>query len=184
MADDSSFAELIGRIRGGDSHAAEELMRLYEPAIRREIRLRLGTCIRPLCDSIDICQSVFGSFFLGVVAGRYELQTPGRVLGLLIGMARNKIREKVRKRHEVNLDGIEPSDPESGPLSTILNRDLVDEFRKRLSDEEMILWELRRQDLPWNAIAFELGHTPQVLRKRYSRAVRRVAKELGLEDMI
>ncbi len=42
MPEDDDFAELIRRIRRGDAQAAQELIRSYEPAIRREARLRLG----------------------------------------------------------------------------------------------------------------------------------------------
>ena len=40
MSDDP-FAELLGRVRAGDAGAAAELVRRYEPLIRREVRLRL-----------------------------------------------------------------------------------------------------------------------------------------------
>src|SRR5262245_914953 len=41
MSDDASFQDLIRRVRGGDDAAAAELVRRYEPAIRRVVRLRL-----------------------------------------------------------------------------------------------------------------------------------------------
>ena len=40
MSDDSSFAELIRRVRAGDETAAAELVRRYEPAIRRSAQTR------------------------------------------------------------------------------------------------------------------------------------------------
>src|SRR5262245_7793683 len=41
MLDDKAFQDLISKVRAGDDDAAAELVRLYEPAIRREVRLRL-----------------------------------------------------------------------------------------------------------------------------------------------
>ena len=38
---EANFAEFLRRIRSGDEAAAEELVRLYEPLIRREVRLRV-----------------------------------------------------------------------------------------------------------------------------------------------
>jgi hypothetical protein len=42
MPSDPPFAEFIHRIRQGDEQAAAELVRRYEPAIRLEVRMRLG----------------------------------------------------------------------------------------------------------------------------------------------
>src|SRR5262245_23610315 len=55
-----SFDELMRRVRAGDEQAAADLVRRYEPAIRRAVRVRLrDPQLRRLLDSIDICQSVF-----------------------------------------------------------------------------------------------------------------------------
>lgn len=181
MPNCNELADLINRIRAGDSVAAEDLVRRYEPAIRREARLRLGSSLQRECDSIDISQSVFGSFFLRLVAGQFEFETNGHVMGLLLAMARNKIREKARKRREYSLGGFEPCGRDPDPIHTILTRDFVDRFRRRLADDELALWERRRDDRSWTEIATELGGTPESIRQRYSRAIRRVANELGLE---
>ena len=39
MAEDNDFADFLLRIRAGDAVAAEELVRRYEPLIRRKVRL-------------------------------------------------------------------------------------------------------------------------------------------------
>ena len=41
MSEERAFHDLIRRVRAGDEEAAKELVRLYEPAIRREARVRL-----------------------------------------------------------------------------------------------------------------------------------------------
>ena len=41
MTDQATFAAFMPRIRAGDGQAAAELVRLYEPLIRREVRLHL-----------------------------------------------------------------------------------------------------------------------------------------------
>ena len=110
MADDDSFAGIIRRIRTGDAEAARELIQRYEPAIRREARLRLGPSLRPVFDSMDLCQSVLGSFFARAVAGEYDLGSPGGVMRLLVKMTHNKVREKARRRREDRLGEIDPAD--------------------------------------------------------------------------
>src|SRR5262245_46654856 len=41
VAEDSTFADLMRRVRAGDAAAAASLVRTYEPAIRRAVRVRL-----------------------------------------------------------------------------------------------------------------------------------------------
>ena len=182
MPDANDFAELIRRIRRGDAQAAQELIRSYEPAIRREARLRLGPSLRPLFDSMDLCQSVLGSFFVRVAAGQYELESPARLMKLLVAMTRNKVREKARKRREGGFCDSEPVAADEDHADRVLNLDFLGEFRRRLSDDERLLWDRRGDEASWQNIASELGATPEALRQQYSRALHRVARELGLEE--
>src|SRR5262252_3278341 len=100
-----SFAEFLRRIRAGDQEAAAELVRLYEPAIRLEIRRRLNDpSLTSLFGSVDICQSVLCSFFVRVAVGQYDLDEPGQLLGLLVAMARNKVAFHVRQEHRQRRD--------------------------------------------------------------------------------
>src|SRR5580693_5611554 len=92
-----SFLELIARVRAGDEHAAAELVRHYEPAIRRAARVRLvDTRLNRLLDSMDICQSVMASFFVRAALGQFDLNTPDQLLRLLATMTRNKLIGQVK----------------------------------------------------------------------------------------
>ena len=80
------------RVRAGDEQAATELVRSYEPAIRRAARVRMTDVrLRRVLDSMDICQSVMASFFVRAASGLYDLETPEQLLRLLATMARNTI---------------------------------------------------------------------------------------------
>ena len=95
----SEYAEFVRRIRDGDEHAAEELVRRYEPEIRLEVRgwLRLrNPSLRRVFDSMDICQSVLASFFTRAAFGEFDLEEPSQVIRLLVGMARKKVAEQAR----------------------------------------------------------------------------------------
>ena len=88
MREDASFAEFLGRIRAGDEQAAAELVRRYEPAIRTEIRMRFNDPrMRHVVDSMDVCQSVLGSFFLRAASGQYDLERPEQLVRLLVIIA-------------------------------------------------------------------------------------------------
>ena len=83
-ADNNSFMNFLDRVRAGDQRAAEELVRMYEPEIRREVRLRMrDPRLRRDFDSVDICQSVLGSFFVRASLGQYDLQKPEDLIKLL-----------------------------------------------------------------------------------------------------
>jgi RNA polymerase sigma-70 factor (ECF subfamily) len=187
------FADLVRRLRAGEEEAAVELVRSYESVVRREARLRLrDPRLRRVFDSMDICQSVLGSFLLRAAAGQYELDGPSQLVRLLVGITRRKVAAAARKQQASNRDyrRVEGLDPgwcptgDSGPSASriVSGRELLEELRRRLSAEERQLVELRAQGLGWDEVARELGGTGEGRRKQLHRATRRVALELGLED--
>jgi len=196
-----SFQALIARVRAGDEQAAAELVRRYEPAIRRAARVRLvDTRLNRLLDSMDICQSVMASFFVRAALGQFELETPDQLLRLLARMARNKLAGQVKglgaarrdfRRAEVaqgDCDGVSEGGAERiagrGPTPSrdLAARELLDEALRRLSPEERRILECREQGGQWAQVAAELGSSPEAIRKRLARAVDRVAHELGLDE--
>jgi len=192
--DEKSFDEFIQKVRAGDEQAAEELVRLYEPEIRREVRLRLrDSRLRRDFDSEDICQSVLASFFIRATLGQYELEEPKQLVKLLVTMTRNKLIGKVRKMRSQTRDlrRIDNEGPEqlrkigTGPTPSelVIGSELLHEFRKRMTREERDLADRRCQGLQWDQIASELGGTPESLRKQLARAVDRVSLELGLGEV-
>ena len=85
MSHEEDFVEAIRRIRAGDEQAATELVRRYEPLIRREVRLHLeDQRLLRLFDSMDVVQSVLASFFIRTAAGEYDLESPEQLAGLLV----------------------------------------------------------------------------------------------------
>jgi RNA polymerase sigma-70 factor (ECF subfamily) len=193
MSDDPTFRDLIQRVRQGDGQAATELVRIYEPTIRMVIRRRLtDTSLRRLFDSMDVCQSVLASFFVRAASGQFELDRPEQLLKLLATMARNKLANEVHKYKAARRS---PPGPQGGdaaaglvtsnepsPSTAVANRELLQEFQRRLSDEERWLVDQRSLGRGWAEIAAEVGGSPDGLRMRYTRAIDRVSRELGLEN--
>jgi RNA polymerase sigma-70 factor (ECF subfamily) len=169
------------------------LVRRYEPTIRRVVRVRLVDArLQRLFDSMDICQSVFGSFFVHAALGEYDLATPEQLLGLLVTMSRKKVvdqsrragaaRRDYRRIREGSADREKhwaASDP--SPSRQVAGAELLEEFRRRLTDEERQIADRRAAGLNWPQVAAELGGSAEALRKQLSRAVERVSTELGLE---
>lgn len=193
---ETAIKDLLLRVRNGDPDAAEEIVRTYEPEVRRAIRVRMTDArLRKLVDSIDICQSVLAGFFVRTAAGQYDIQTPEELLRLLITMARNRIVDWARRsnaerrdgRRDVSLQHDDGSDreiasAESSPASVLVNRDLLEQVRNRLSSDELTLMEHRAEGLGWNEIAEKTGEQANAVRMRLTRALDRVAAELGLEQ--
>ncbi len=193
MSPEPSFSDLIGRVRAEDEAAAAELVRRYEPAIRRSARLRLDPRLRRVCDSMDLCQAVLGSFFVRVAGGQFELDSPEQLLKLLATMVRNKLSklaryEKADRRDQRRVaagsaEEHEIAGGEATPSRHVSAREMLEEVQRRLSAEERRLLELRQQGLDWAAIAVEVGGSPEARRKQLARAVERVAEELGLDEV-
>jgi RNA polymerase sigma-70 factor (ECF subfamily) len=190
MAEENTFEVLMHRVRSGDEEAAAELVRRYEPTIRRVARVRLAdTRLQRLFDSLDVCQSVLGSFFVRAALGQYELRTPEQLMNLLVSMCRRKVADAAREAGAARRDYRREQGGErevqaiaggTTPSQEVAGAELLVEFRKRLSAEERQLAEQRAAGLEWNEIADQRGDSPEALRKQLARAIDRVAQELGL----
>src|SRR5215469_3321352 len=157
MTEGTTFADFIRRIRAGDDRAAQELVERYEPVIRREVRLRLkDPRLNRRFDWTDVCQSVMASFFVRAASGQYDLEEPGQLLKLLVAMTRNKVANQARlhragRRDYRRLESQDPADLEvwairqPSPSRVVAGRELLEEFRRRLSEEERALVDLRAQ---------------------------------------
>src|SRR5215470_16195047 len=130
---EESFSELIARVRAGDDRAATDLVRRYEPEIRREVRFLLrDPFLRRSFDSMDICQSVMGSFFLRAALGEYSLDKPEDLIRLLISMTRNKVVDATRRqraqrrdhRRATSLEAVDVMSPTPGPGRIAEGREL------------------------------------------------------------
>ena len=193
MSEPTSFDDLIRRVRAGDQDAATELVKRYEPSIRRAVRFRLADSrlVRVL-DSMDICQSVFASFFVRTAAGQFDIDQPEQLLKLLVAIARNKLARQVRNQSRQRrdyrrveggeLDEAQFADDGATPSQIVAGEELLVQADRLLTDEERKLRELRKEGHDWAAIAEQLGSSPEALRKKLARAMDRVAHELDLDD--
>jgi RNA polymerase sigma-70 factor (ECF subfamily) len=191
MSEGGTFHDLIRRVQAGDQGAAAQLVRDYEGLVRRVVRSRLVDArLGAAFDSMDICQSVLASFFVRAASGQYDLDRPEDLVKLLATMARNKLASQARKeragrRDRRRLTAAGPdadrlAAPDPSPSQQAAAGELLREARRRLTPEERRLVEMRGEGRDWADIAAQLGESPAVLRKRLSRALDRVSRELGL----
>ncbi len=197
MADDERFQRLIQLVREGDDRAAEELVRTYEPHIRRVIRVRMDdSALRKLVDSMDICQSVMASFFVRAATGQYEIDTPGQLVQLLAAMARNKLHDTRRRQQAARRDlrretplvdangGTHVEAPGGSPSSLAAAKELLERVHELLPETESRIARQWAGGASWEEIAVHEGKSPDALRMQLRRAMDRVAKQLGFEDVL
>jgi RNA polymerase sigma factor (sigma-70 family) len=190
------FRALLGRVRGGDQEAARELVREFEPEIRRHVRMQLtNPRLQRTLDSLDICQSVLANFFVRAAAGQFEIEHPEQLRKLLTTMARNRLRDHWRSERAMRRDNrrMEQSgnvDVDAvaarGPTPSVLvaERELLEQLQARLSPEERALADERAAGHEWADIASRVGGSAEAARKRLTRAVNRAARELGLDEAL
>jgi RNA polymerase sigma-70 factor (ECF subfamily) len=195
MCEETSFRDLLRRVRAGDQEAARQLALRYEPEIRRAARGPLHDLhLRNLLDSMDICQAVLSEFFVRAADGQFELTAPDDLLRLFVTMARNQVRDESRRhkagrrdhRRQVSdlsehcLGGL--ADDAPTPSRIVSTRELLAEVSRRLSAEERDLLEQRALGQEWTTLAEQRGVNAVALRKKLTRALSRVVTEMGLLD--
>lgn len=194
MSDEETFQSLIRRARKGEADAAAELVRTYESDLRILARVKLNDPrLRRVCDSMDICQSVLGNFFVRVSAGQFDLESPDQLLKLLSTMIRNKVtdvarRQTAERRNQGRIlatpvDEFDLHGANDTPSQIVSAREMAEAAQQKFAPDERTIVQRRADGQNWDDIARELGGTPEALRKKMTRAMDRVAKELGLDDV-
>ena len=190
MSEDPGFRELLARLRAGEQDAATELLRRYEPQVRRLIRVRLtDPQLRRVFDSADIFQSVFYDFLVKVIEGRYDPQEPGQFIKLLRKMANNKIIDKASSpAHRraapdgaAQLHGLLGN--EDTPSAALALQEMLQKIAGLLTPEELRLAQLRAEGVSWPKVAAEVGGEAEALRKKLERALQRVRKRLAEDEV-
>jgi DNA-directed RNA polymerase specialized sigma24 family protein len=183
-----SFRELLRRVRDGDQAAAAELVELYEPEVRRAVRMRLTEpSLRRKVDSVDISQSVLGKFFVRYVAGHYDITESHQLLRLLIVMVRNKVADHARKADRVQpaangfLDRAEGRGP--SPSVSVAHEELFEAIQGQLTEEERRIGQMRSAGCAWAEIAAEVGSTPDAMRKKLGKAFDRICCRFDLDGV-
>jgi RNA polymerase sigma factor (sigma-70 family) len=193
MAENTDFADFLRRIRAGDDSAAVELVRRFEPLIRREVRMRIGDHrLKRTFDSVDVSQSVLAIFFSRAATGEYELERPEQLARLLVTMARNRLVSRARKERRLVRDvrrlATDPAaldqvpDRQSSPSEILSKKEQLAQLEVFLTEEEHQILNLRTEGLSWAEVAARIGGSGQARRMQLSRGIERMGRELGLVD--
>lgn len=193
-----TFWELMDRVRRGEESATADLVRRFEPEVRREVRTWLRRqrllSLSRIVDSADICQSVLARFFARLAEGRLELCSAEHLRNLLLFMARNSFLQHVRsnqavrrdRRRTIPLAHEDPPEPawRATPAELAAEHELLELIRARLTTEERELAERRAQGQSWTEIVAAMGGTTAGRRMQLCRAEARIVREFALDQEV
>lgn len=167
--------ELVAAWRGGDEHAADQLVRRHAPALGRY--LAAGGASR--ADLDDLVQDTFFRAFRGIDGWRGE----GSFRGWLFRIAGNLLKDRFRAGKGRIFLEVEPHDivDHADPASELLADEVGEQLSRGLKglprlQREVFLLRVQ-QGLDYTEIATALSTTPGAARVHYHHAVKRL-KEL------
>lgn len=168
----SSVSSTVALAGAGDEAAFAQLVATYHADMARVAFAACGD--REL--AADAVQSAW------LVAWRKlrSLRDPERIRPWLLSVTTNEARQLVRRRHgpviEINLDA--PGDARSDPSNGIERVDLGRALAHLSPEDRALLGMHYGIDLGSDELAAALGTSPSTVRKRLSRAIERLRKEL------
>ena len=95
--DDQKTQHLVALAKEGDQPAIDQLCRIYGERVRRIIRFRLDTKLRPKLDSVDLVQDALILALGGLKDFTYRNE--GDFLRWLSRIAENKLHDIIKKFH-------------------------------------------------------------------------------------
>ena len=180
-----SDAELVERYREtGDEAAATTLHDRYLLRLMNLVGQHLSRKFNPRLGPEDVVQSVFRSMFRLTRAGRFEFDGENDFWKLLLTMALNKVRNKVRreqadKRDPAKETGNTQSPAIQGfavsrfgeplsPAEVVEFADTLEFVLQNLTEEEQQLIQMRMEGLTQKEIAEKMGVDARTIRRRFA----------------
>ncbi len=191
-ATDQNTRHLVTLAKDGDQPAVEQLCRIYGERVRRIIRLRIDSKLRPKIDSVDVVQDALVLALAGLKNFTYKDE--GDFLRWLSRIAENKLHdildrfhaEKRDIRREIPFKKIEMNTDDgsgglAGPLQTttpsvlLARKEQLDRLERAIDDlkpehREVILLS-RIERLSHEEIAAKLGKSKGAVAMLLSRAL-------------
>jgi RNA polymerase sigma-70 factor (ECF subfamily) len=198
LPDFTESMRLAEAAKTGDRQALDDLLRRYEPRLRRIVRIRLNARLRRCLESVDIIQETYTSAFQAIE--RLELRSTASILQWLARIAENHMIDAYRRHYGTkrNRDREGGGDPEWGdagkewgaqphqPLSPdkeVAKQEIlamVDNAVSQLPDEEREVVLLRSyHGGSWAYVAKQMGRPSEdAARQLHRRARMRLARLL------
>ncbi len=185
---------LLRRWRAGDNQALDELLQRHLPWIQEQVRRRLGPELRKKADSMDFVQDAVAELLR--YGPRFEVREDTKFRALMVRIVENTIRDRhgwfTARRRDAARERPLPPDSVlqlgSAPSHRTPSR-LADQREKEcwirlgielLSPADRKVIVLRDWDgLEFAAVGEALDCSPEGARKRYKRALARLARTVA-----
>jgi RNA polymerase sigma-70 factor (ECF subfamily) len=197
MAPESSFADLMARLRAGDQDAARQVFQRFADRLIGLAHSRLDPLIRRKTDPEDVVLSVFKSFFQRWAAGQFDVGNWDSLWGLLVCITLRKCGREVKYFHRPGRDvrketalppagdeasgGWEALASEPTPAEAAMLADTVEQFLAGLGERERQIVRLRLEDYTVPEISAQVGLTEYTV-KGVLKKVRKHLLHLRDED--
>lgn len=185
VSTDESVTGWLGRLKGGDSLAAQKLWRRYVEQLIRLARKKLGQTPRRAADEEDVVTAAFASFYRGVQASRFsKLDNRDDLWQVLVVLTERKAIDQIRhecadKRGAGEVRG--ESALEASDLDDLVANEPSPQFAVQVADElERLLDVLGDDSFRRIAIDKMQGYTNQEISARVGISLRSVERRLRL----
>jgi RNA polymerase sigma-70 factor (ECF subfamily) len=154
MSQESSFDDLMARLRRGDDAAAAEVFRRFAHRLIGLARSRLGGQVRQKLDPEDVMQSVFRSFFRRHAEGGLTLESWDRLWSLLAVITLRKCGHRADYYHaacrdvsrEVAMTPPSPEDSSTSDFEAIAREPTPGEVTMLAETVEVLMRDLDTRD--------------------------------------
>lgn len=194
MDAESSFPDLLAKLRQGDPAAAERIFRNFARRLVGLARTRLTQDVRAKADPEDVVQSVFRSFFTRQAEGQFEVAGWNDLWSLLAVITLRKCGHKVEHFRAACRDVHREAKPVAGDDSAasfqLIAREpspseaagmieTVERLTKELDERDRHVLELSLQGEKVSAISRQLACTERTVERALERIRRHLEKMIG-----
>ena len=197
MAANSSFIDLMARLRAGDEAAAREIFHRFVNKLIRLARGQFNAALRRKVDPEDVVQSAYKSFFLRYGAGKLEVQDWGNLWGLLTVITLRKCLDRVEYHRAERRDVQREASAQPGaagavawwvavareptPAEAAVLAEAVEQLLRGLDEDERPILEMSLQGYTTQEISDQLGRPERSVR-RLRESVRKQLERMQLAD--
>jgi RNA polymerase sigma-70 factor (ECF subfamily) len=178
MSDNSSFTDLMQRLRGGDQSAAAEVFRRFAHRLIGLARSRLDARVRQKVDPEDVMQSALKSFFVRHADGQLDLEDWDGLWSMLVVITLRKCawqgryfrRDRRDVQREVGSDAaartlVESLRREPTPEEAALLTETVERLMRDLDGRDRDILALSLQGMTAPEVSAELGYAERTVRR-------------------
>jgi RNA polymerase sigma-70 factor (ECF subfamily) len=178
-----SLPLLLEKLCQGDSEAAEQVFKVYEPYLRKIVRRQLPVRLRAKFDSLDIVQSVWLDMLEGFRDAGWRFRDAEQLRAFLVKVTRNRFIDRYRQHRralerEIPLSHVKRPAAQPRPSEIVRANDLWERLLALCPPEHHEVLRFKRDGLSVVDIAARVGLHEDSVR----RILRQLSRKLALQE--